>query len=174
MPKQMNIQFHAKKYEIIDFVRDVIDENNIKAYGIELFPDYKAEKIINFNDAKVFEYQFIILCHDELKIDNSDQYHEYLKQENGDLIISLGTDDEAELVESAMGVVYNDHIDMLWKRIINKFKKELVRGAYVVTPDGKRGYYPKHGYTIGAQEAYKKGVAIKPIAGWNYYMLEKE
>lgn len=96
------------------------------------------------------------------------------KQMNIQLIISLGTDDEAELVESAMGVVYNDHIDMLWKRIINKFKKKLVRGAYVVTPDGKRGYYPKHGYTIGAQEAYKKGVAIKPIAGWNYYMLEKE
>lgn len=69
-----------------------------------------------------------------------------MKQENGDLIISLGTDDGAE----------------------------LVRGAYVVTPDGKRGYYPKHSYTIGAQEAYEKGVAIKPIAGWNYYMLKRE
>lgn len=174
MSGQMNIQFHAKKREIFDFVRDVIDENNIKAYGIVLFPDYKAEEITNFDDAKVFEYRFIILCHSEPEIGSCEQYYEYLKQENGDLVISLGTDDGAELVESAMGVVYNDHIDMLWKRIINKFKKVLIRGAYVVTPDGKSGYYPKHGYTIGAQEAYEKGVAIKPIAGWNYYMLQKE
>ena len=119
MSRQKNIQFHAKKREIFDFVRDVIDENNIKACGIVLFPDYKAEEITNFDGAKVFEYRFIILCHTEPEIGSSEQCHEYLKQEKGDLIISLRTDD-------------------------------------------------------GAQGAYEKGVAIKPIIGWNYYMLKKE
>lgn len=170
----MNIQFHAKKREIIKFIRNIVDENKVKAFGIVLFPEYEAEEIINFDNQKVLKYNFIILCHDKIEIDNSKNFDKYLKQVNGDLIISLGKDDEVELVESSMGVVYNDNIDLLWKRIINKFKKNLIRGAFVVTPNGKSGYYPKHGYTIGAKEAYERGVIIKPIAGWNHYFLKNQ
>lgn len=88
------------------------------------------------------------------------------------MLISPGADDGIELGESAMGVVSNGGIDSLWKRIINQFKSDLLRGAYAVNPNGKREYYPNHWYTQGAKTAWKNGIIIRPAAGWNHYELE--
>lgn len=79
-----------------------------------------------------------------------------------------------ELSESSMGAISDEEIDRLWKNMISKFSRGLLRGAYVVTPTGIQAYYPKHGYTEGARRAYERGVAIKPVAGWNLYRLEEQ
>lgn len=171
--KQTSMQFHAKRQEIINFVRNVVNENDIRAFGIILFPEYKAEEIINFDNDQINNYYFIVLCQDEIRLESENDYSEYLKQMKGDLIISLGRDDETELKESSMGVISKKEINILWQKIIRQFGRKLIRGAFVVSPNGKKGYYPKHGYTVGAKEAYKNGVMIKPVAGWNYYILEQ-
>ena len=89
----------------------------------------------------------------------------YLKEKRGDLIISLGKEEETELSESSMGAVSDDTIDALWEKVITHFKKGLLKGAYVVTPNGNSRYNPGHWYTQGAKDAYEKGVRIKPLAG---------
>ncbi len=81
---------------------------------------------------------------------------------------------ETELSESSMGVVSDDTIDALWEKVIRQFKKGLLKGAYVVTPNGNSRYYPGHWYTQGAKDAYEKGVRIRPLAGWNQYILKRE
>lgn len=51
-------------------------------------------------------------------------------------MIELGRDDGIELVESSMGALSDDGIDILWKKIIAQFRKLLLKGAYVATPSG--------------------------------------
>lgn len=171
---QINIQFHAKRNETINFIRNIVKQYNLKAFGITIFPEYKAEAIFLFEREKIENYNEIIVCKSWIEITNREQYNKYLNQKKGDLIISLGKDNETELIESSMGVISTDNIDALWKKVITQFKKQLLKGAYVVTPNGNSSYYPKHLYTIGAKEAYEKRVIIKPLAGWNQYVLKNE
>ncbi len=170
---QINIQFHAKRDETINFIRNIVKQYNLKAFGITIFPEYEAKEIFHFNKENNVNYNEIIVCKGWIEISSREQYNEYLNEKRGDLIISLGKDDETELIESSMGAISTDSIDALWKRVITQFKKELLKGAYVVTPNGNSNYYPKHWYTIGAKDAYEKGVIIKPLAGWNQYILKR-
>lgn len=171
---QICIQFHAKKNEIIDFIRDVVDENHLKAYGITIYPEYDAKEIFLSGEEKYENFSEIIVCKNWIEISSKEQYNEYLNEKRGDLIIFIGKDDETELVESSIGAFSSGNIDAFWKKVIAQFKKKLLKGVYVVTPSGRSRYYPKHWYTIGAKEAYERGVAIKPIAGWNRYLLKEE
>lgn len=168
---QTGIQFHARKSEIIDFVQEIVEKNDLRVYGISIFPKYESKEISSFDYDKCKNFEEIIVCKNKLNIEDEKQYGEYLDQKKGDLFIDLGKDDGVELVESSMGVLAKDSIDILWKKIITLFKKRLLKGAYVATPQGYKKYYPKHWYTVGAKEAYEKGIVIKPIGGWNYYML---
>lgn len=170
---QINIQFHAKRGETVNFIRNIVSQYNLKAFGINIFPDYEAKEIFLFNWEKNVNYDEIIVCKGFIEISNREQYNEYLNEKRGDLIISLGKDNETELIESGMGAISTDNINALWKKVIAQFKKELLKGAYVVTPNGNSSYYPKHWYTIGAKDAYEAGVIIKPLAGWNQYILKR-
>ena len=170
----MCIQFHAKKNEIIDFIRNVVNENHLKAFGVTIFPEYDAKEIFLPGEEKFDNFNKIIVCKNQIEIGSREQYNEYLNEKRGDLTILIGKDDETELVESSMGVFSSENIDAFWKKVIAQFKKKLLKGAYVVAPSGCSRYYPKHWYTIGAKEAYERGVVIKPIAGWNQYLLKEE
>lgn len=172
--RQTNLQFHARRNEIINFIRKIVNENNLKAFGITLFPEYEAKEIF-LSDKEMYEYyNEIVVCKSWIEISNEEQYNEYLNEKRGDLIISLGEDDETELGESSMGALSNDNIDVFWKKVITQFKKELLKGAYVVSPNGCGRYYPNHWYTKGAKDAYEKGIIIKQGPGWNRYLLEKQ
>lgn len=171
---QINIQFHAKRCETVNFIRNIVHQYNLKAFGITIFPEYVAKEIFLSNKEENVDYNEIIICKGWIDISNIEQYDEYINEKRGDLIISLGKDDETELVESSMGALSTDNIDILWKKVIAQFKKELLKGAYVVNPNGNSGYYPKHWYTRGAKDAYEKGVIIKPLVGWNQYLLKNE
>lgn len=109
------------------------------------------------------------ICRTEKDLSLSEK--DILTSRGGDLIIQIGKDDGEELGESAMGVVAEEEIDLLWKRVISRFKRKLLKGAYVVTPSGMKGDYPNLRYSVGAKEAIDNGVIIKPIAGWNHYEL---
>lgn len=172
--RQINMQFHAKRNEIVNFLRNIVQQYNLKAYGITIFPEYEAKEIFLSDREKYENFREIIVCKSWIDICNREQYNEYLNEKRGDLIILLGEDDETELVESCMGALSIDNIDTLWKKVITQFKKGLLKGAYVVNRSGGSGYYPNHWYTIGAKDAYERGVIIKPLAGGNHYLLKKE
>lgn len=170
---QTVIQFHALNKEIVSFLKEVVEKNNLRAFGVTWFP-HTAQEIFLFENEKYEKYNEIIVCRSEIEITSKELYNEYLSKKCGDLIIMLGRNDGIELVESSMGALSDDGIDNLWKKIIAQFRKLLLKGAYVVTPSGYQQYYPKHWYTVGAKMAYEKGTIIKPIAGWNHYILKNE
>ncbi len=170
---QTVIQFHALTNEIVSFLKEVVKQNNLSAYGVTYFP-HTAQEIFLSENEKYEKYNLIIVCRSKIEITNEKLYDEYLSKRCGDLMITLGRDDGIELAESSMGALSDDGIDILWKKIIARFRKILLKGAYVVTPSGYQQYYPKHWYTVGAKMAYERGTIIKPIAGWNHYKLENE
>lgn len=142
---QTVIQFHALNKEIVSFLKEVVEKNNLRAFGVTRFPQYTAQEIFLFENEKYEKYDLIIVCRSKIEITNKKLYNEYLSKQCGDLMIELGRD---------------DGIDILWKKIIAQFRKLLLKGAYVATPSGYQQYYPKHWYTVGAKMAYERGTII--------------
>lgn len=168
---QMNLQFHATHKEILCYINEIVELYELKAYGIQLYPEFYCNQIFNDILEDTVHYNEIILCLDELKISNYQEYSKYLAEKRGDLIFSLGEENEKLLGESDMGVLSNNEVAPLWKIIRKKFTKKLLKGAFVVGAKGKQ-YYPNHWYSEGAKLLYQQGVCIKPIAGNTFYELE--
>lgn len=172
--KQTCIQFHALNSEVESFIKEVAKKNDLRVYGVIYFPQYSAKEL-PVEESETWEgCNLIIVCRNEINISDKKLYDAYLQKKCGDLFITLGRDNDMELAESSMGAISDEEIDRLWKNMISRFSRRLLRGAYVVTPTGIQAYYPKHGYTEGAKRAYERGVAIKPVAGWNLYRLEEQ
>lgn len=172
--KTMNVQFHITIEELVTYFYDIVISNELKSYGVMLFPNFKVEDNIVFSADEIKKYNFIILSKNNIDISNKEKYKNYLNKKKGDLIISIGNDDGIELSESSIGVISNNEIDELWKKIIKDLKKILRKGAFVVNIGGDKKYYPNHMYTSGAKKAFENGIVIKPIAGWNKYELVSE
>lgn len=170
----MNFQFHARKEEIVNYILIIMEQYDLKAMGLVISPQFCVKEITNISNAELMKYEYIFLSKEPFNCTNEEQYDEYLNQKRGDLDIDLGKDDGKELVEASMGYLSNGEINPLWKKIINRFKKDFLKGAYVVSPNGMKGYYPNHRYSKGAKEAFDSGVIIKPIAGWNHYELKEQ
>ena len=170
----MNFQFHARNEAIVNYIRIITEQYDLKEMGVVISPQFSVKIITNVFDEELMKYKFIFLSKKPFNCTNEKQYDEYLNEKRGDLVIGLGKDDGKELVESSMGYVSNGEINLLWEKIINQFKKDFLKGAYVVSPNGMKGYYPNHRYSIGAKEAFDSGVIIKPVAGWNHYELKEQ
>ena len=74
--RQINIQFHAKRKEIVNFIRNIVHQYNLKAFGITLFPEYEAKEIFLSDREKYEKYREIIVCKSGIDICNREQYHE--------------------------------------------------------------------------------------------------
>lgn len=168
--RKIGVQFHVTIQEIVSFLNEIVRGNALKCYGYNFFSEPKVMEITTFSQEEIKKYDEVRISRTGKDLSNSE---EGLGSRDGDLVIHLGKDDGQELVESAMGVVTEAEIDLLWEKIINRFKRKLLKGAYVVTPSGMKKYYPNLRYSVGAKEAYEKGVIIKPIAGWNHYELRE-
>ncbi|MBQ6696476.1 MAG: hypothetical protein IJN16_07210 [Lachnospiraceae bacterium] len=169
--KKTSVQFHATMEEIALFLEAIVNENELKTYGYIYFPTSQVMEITTFSAEELKKYNEVWISRTEQEL--SMNVKELLLNRSGDLIIQLGKDDGTELGESCMGVVAEEEIDSMWKCFIKRLKKQLLKGAYVVTPNGTKTYYPNLWYSVGAKASYEKGVIIKPIAGWNYYELEE-
>lgn len=95
-------------------------------------------------------------------------------EKTNSLVIYMGQDDEKWIGESSIGIKGEGIEFEYWKKQISKYKRTLLKGAYVVNPYRNSKTYSKNVYyTRGAKEAFEKGTQMKPIAGWNYYLLEE-
>ncbi len=171
--RKTGVQFHITMKEMTLFLEEIMRENKLKCYGYIYFPEHQIVEINAFSTEEIKKYNEVWISREGKDFSLSSK--DILTSRGGDLIIHLGKDDGEELSESAMGVVAEEEIDLLWKRVINRFKRKLLKGAYVVSPSGMKGYYPNLRYSAGAKEAYDNGIVIKPVAGWNHYeLVEKE
>ena len=84
-------------------------------------------------------------------------------------------DDQKRRIKLIVYQMAAEKNDPDWKKIINKLKRSMNRGAWVKNPKtGAREYYKKHMYTDNAKKLYENGIAICPIADWNEYELTNE
>ena len=170
--KRMNFQFHAKKEEVLKFLLECMDKNDLTMVGVKLGKDFFCKEIKSDHDISLlYEYEIFILSRDSIAI-TENSYNEFITKQKGNLVIQLGEENRKILRESSMGVLAENEIDVLWKSILNKFKRKLLKGAWVINPNnGRKGYELSHRYTIGAKEAYNGGIVIGAWAGDCIYEL---
>ena len=156
--KSINAQFHAANSDLLKFILEMKNKNfyvcGIKLFDFEIvnITDDLNEKAVNFTKA--------------------DTYEDFLKAQVNNLQLSIGKEKDGKLFESSLSVTAVDEIDPDWKKIINKLKRSMNRGAWVKNPKtGTREYYKNHMYTDNAKQLYENGITICPIAGWNEYEL---
>lgn len=84
----------------------------------------------------------------------------------------MGQDNDICISESSIGISGDGDEFEYWKKKISKFKRILLKGAVVVNPHRDSKAYTKNVYyTRGAKVAFDNGVQMKPVAGWNFYLL---
>lgn len=96
-------------------------------------------------------------------------------EKSNSLFIYMGQYTDEYITESSIGIKgEGDEFDY-WKKQISKLRNSFLKGAYVVNPyrDSKT-YYKNIYYTKGAKAAFEQGIKMKPVAGWNYYLLVEE
>ena len=160
-----SVQFHALNEELFAFIEKLRTDN-------ELF-------IFCSDDLRLREYSFI----------NTDSKVEITKnrrifflrriidecefQGSNSLIIYCGHQNDNDLQQSYMEINGDGEPFAFWKRVITKYKRNLLKGATIYTPEkGNMAYYRNTLYTKSAQNAYYDGMAMKALAGGCYYVLE--
>ena len=142
-----SLQFHATTYDIYKFVIELLGNSQYNACGIILSPKFK-----------IYE-----------------NYKDFSENQDNNIGILLGYNDTDTIKESSMWIKSEDVIDKDFKKCINRFKNNLIKGAWIVNPyTGDKAYYKNHKYTINAKKAYESGIKICPMAGWNIYELVSE
>lgn len=170
--KQTNFQFHAKRSEIMVYLYDLAKNNSIQLIGVNIFPQFSTQIICLDDDVENVKLYDLVILSKNAELIKSDNYNSFMKAQKGNLIITLGADNEQELIESSMGVISDGEIDASWKKIIADFKKRLLKGAWVINPNNKaKSYMKDHRYSLEAQKAYYRGVKICAFAGICIYEL---
>lgn len=172
---KISLQFHATIKDIYEFVNNLLQkETYYNVCGVILNPNFELEDISiasGINDFK--RYDMIIISKE--KIIYGDDYNEFICKQDNNLGITIGCKVGDVLKESTIWTNAENEISKDWKKIINAYKKSLLKGAWVVNPSTKaKVYYKDHKYTVNAKLAYEEGIKICPIAGWNIYELSNE
>lgn len=169
-----NLQFHAMPEDIYKFIKKLLQEKCYSVCGVILFPDFVAKSIEDELTIDDFtKYDMVVISTQEIQY--ADNYRDFMRCQNNNLGVTIGHEVDNKLKESIMWVFAEHEIAQAWKTIIGRFKRNLLKGAWVVNPiSGEKDYYKNHRYIINAKKAYEKGMEICPIAGWNKYELIDE
>ena len=172
--KKTNFQFYATHGEILDFLKEAVAAGAVHVYLVGLVPEYAMQEMKPGYPYLLGQYTYAIFSECGRELCTREEYLAYTKSNHGDLILHIGDETEAELTESSIGAVSEDAINPVWVKLIGRLRKCCLKGAYVVTPQNVRKYYPQIRYSAGAREAWQKGKTIRPAAGWNRVELMSE
>ena len=171
---RMNVQFHATIEDIFDFLVNML---NMKYYvkGTILFPDfecYSISEIVSVNDIKKYDRFFI----SKEIIEDASTYNEFVTKQINNIGIDIGSQKEGTMTEMIMWICSENKIDSDFRKIINKFKKSMLKGAWGVgpKPNSEKYFYKNHLYTENAKKAYEQGVKLCAYAGSTYFELMNE
>ena len=169
--KKTNFQFYATHDEIMSFINEVMSTNDVHVYLVRVCPDYSVLEVKHNQQYELNQWTFALFSECKRELNTNKEYSAYSKTPHGDLIMHIGDETESELRESSISAVTDFLINPTWKKLIGRLRKRCMNGAYLVTPQNIRQYYPHIKYSEGVQTAYKKGKIIRPIAGWNHVEL---
>lgn len=163
---QTGFQFHARRNEICEFVFETATKNNLYIVGAEWFPDFKYDVISDVNQLiNNTQIREIVLSRVSPDTSLRSEYDFSIKNK-GNLIIMPGQEANGIIKESNIGCISDENIDKLWIKIINGYKRKMLKGAWGVDPVyGARYFYKNHYYTQAAKEAYQEGYQLCAIAG---------
>ena len=57
----------------VNFIRNIVSQYNLKAFGITIFPEYEAKEIFLINWEKNVNYDEIIVCKGLIEISNREK-----------------------------------------------------------------------------------------------------
>ena len=176
MPK-INFQFHALRKEIIDFLINKVHEYNFNVIAINSsFPEL-SYKIYN---SSTILYNIInnaeeILLMTDGNIIEATSYIDFLDKNKGFLSVFLGKECDKFLGESRMAGTAEGETLLIWRKVINQYKRKMKKGAWGVSEwGGEKKYYSNHMYTDLAKEKYEKGSKICAFAGNCIYELKNK
>ncbi|MBE5931936.1 MAG: hypothetical protein E7263_00760 [Lachnospiraceae bacterium] len=136
-----SLQFHATTDDIYKFVIELLGNSQYNACGIILSPKFKIiefDKLCDFHAFEKFEMIFI----SKEQINFYENYKDFSENQDNNIGILLGYNDADTIKESSMWIKSEDVIDKDFKKCINRFKKNLIKGAWIVNPyTGDKAYY---------------------------------
>lgn len=172
------IAFHATKDELINIIDKCIYKYNLYIVCIKIFPEFECEMVRKeefkekFNSTK--NIKFISLYNYEPNV-SVKEYNDFLDTNKDGLLCYVGEQKIDSLKESYISTITDDVYTLkIWKSIIRSIKRSMIKGAWVANPyNSARKYHKDINYTVGAKKLFEEGVKILPVAGWNFYILEK-
>jgi len=172
--KKTNFQFYATHDEIRSFLDEVLSAKDAYIYLVRVYPEYAVLEVTQNQRCELGQWTFALFSACRRQINTKEEYSAHTRTSHGDLILYIGQETESELKESSIGASAEHSINPKWTSLIGRLKKNCIKGAYLVTPQNRRQYYPGIRYTQGAQAAWQKGKTIRPVAGWNRVELTSE
>ena len=169
-----NFQFYATHDEILRFLHKVLSDGASRVYLLRVSPEYAAEEAAPDQRYDLSQWEFAVFSQCSRALGTKEAYLAYTKSNHGDLTLHIGDETETELRESCIGMAAEHVMPPVWTNLVNRLRKNFMKGAYVVTPRNVRKYYPQIWYSMGAREAFQKGKTICPAAGWNRVELISE
>lgn len=173
---KINFQFHALRSETISFIIDKIKEYNLNIIVINSSIPKLSYKIYNSSTILyniIDEAEEILLMTDETIIEAT-SYIDLLSKNKGFLSVYLGKECVEFLGESRIAGTAEGETLLIWRKIVNQYKKTMDKGAWGIEEwSGGRKYYSNHMYTALAKERYEKGSKICAFAGNCIFELEK-
>ncbi|MBD5465855.1 MAG: hypothetical protein HDR22_08575 [Lachnospiraceae bacterium] len=174
---KINFQFHALRNETISYIINKVKEYNLNIIAINSsFPEL-SYKIYN---SSTILYNIInnaeeVLLMADGNIIKATSYIDFLSKNKGFLSVCLGKECDEILGESRMAGTAEGETLLIWRKIVNQYKRKMNKGAWGIAEwGGERKYYSSHMYTDLAKEKYEKGSKICAFAGNCIFELENK
>ena len=172
-----SLQFHAEPRELLELAAEWSSAENLSVVLERFFPEQMAVAVLGGDFESAIEelghVDQVVFGLDELSVVNGME----TPKANADcLVLVVGKLNGGRLRESALGVNSpNASVVATWREIIGRIKKQLLRGAVLVSwNDGGRHPSPNHRYTSAALELCRTGTEMLAFAGSNSYELGEE
>lgn len=169
-------QLHGLPQELIGFAEACAFEYSLFSVAIVLHPEFEATRLVDYRslrDAGRIDRICLSITEPDFSAEGALEF----SRNNPDcLTLSIGEHGKEGLVESGISAL-TDKKDAIkiWRKIAGKLRARTSAGAWVVNPHTNfREFYKNHRYTKAAKKAADEGLTMRPLAGWNHFMLGAE
>jgi hypothetical protein len=171
---KIGFELFATNSEIIDFALETVRQNQL--YFV--YQDFK-KNFITCSDVGNLEKESLlgitnIAIYDYEPSSYNGSLYDYYKLNPNGLLVRLGKETDEYLEESFVSSICSEPETLkMWKRIVSRYKRQLLKGAWVVNGfTGNKRYVKSRYYSFDAKMLYLKSVQMKVLN--DHYLLEDE
>jgi hypothetical protein len=165
---RMHLQFHADPTELmVDLLPAWLDDLSFYAAvdtgggGRTALPAGSLPETVDLSDPIL---SVVLHCRPLVNVDSP--MVEFLRANKDFLSIIPGQLVKDGLRESSLGsIVQNEEVALMWRAVMTRAKRGLLRGGVVIGPRGHKFDAPNHLYSPGARELALAGTPMLAIAG---------